>query len=302
MSISRFLKSFVLTLALSFLTYAYAPARQVSRPPSEPFKIEKFILKTSDAPAPSQADAFDSETKKTPEATRTSEHYAVHEKVDLNIAQRPLFTRSSRRLTLIDKTYLDVYAILQENNSCSQFFGGPRVATGVLNSLHPRLKKSSLADNPAGINMFGPIINVTDFETGLNYRLFENALVNQTGPFYQSINYQSQGYFHKIGHFSANTREARVSMLLHELGHLMPGSDGRWLLQDDGGDQVQSAANTLIVMNKCSKQIESLSLLRADTPPRLEASTRTESEQPSANAQETARDDSSGNINRDDER
>ncbi|HEV7860434.1 MAG TPA: hypothetical protein VGO91_17585 [Pyrinomonadaceae bacterium] len=299
MSISRFLKSFALMLVIPLLTHAAAPkdeqlrlshqantnhylsnTKELSKMPGDPVKFEKFILKTAESLAPSDKDAINSKAKTKldvePDAERPSDKIVLSGQANLSIPAQPLFSSSNRRLTLIDKTYLDAYTILQENNSCSRFFGGPRIATGVLNSLHPRLKKTSLAESPAGIGMFGPITTVTDFGTGVKYRLFEKALVNQDGPFYQSVNYQSQGYFHKIGHFSANTREARVSMLLHELGHLLQGPDGRWLLPDDGGDDALSAANTMTIMNKCSAQIKSLSLQPADTP-RLEASTQTES-------------------------
>jgi hypothetical protein len=296
MSISRFLKSFALMLVIPLLAYAAAPAahaglrgradsnhywtntKELGKTPGGPVKLEKFILKTDETFAPSDKDALDAKAKEKPDEVRPGDKFVASGKANLSIPEQPLFSSSNRRLTLIDKTYLDAYTILQESNSCSRFFGGPRVATSVLNSLHPRLKKTVLAENPAGIGMFGPITTVTDFETGIRYRLFEKALVNQAGPFYQSVNYQSQGYFHKIGHFAANTREARVSMLLHELGHLLQGADGRWLLPDDGGDDVQSAANTMTIMAKCSEQVKSLGLQRTDTP-LLEASTQTESEQ-----------------------
>lgn len=278
MSISRFLRSFALMLVIPLLTCAATPGAQLrlshradsnhyltntkelSKTPGGPIKLEKFILKTDETLALFDKDAIDSKAKEKPDAEPPSDKIVLSGKANLSIPEQPLFSSSARRLTLIDKTYLDAYTILQESNSCSSFFGGPRIATGVLNSLHPRLRKTSLAENPAGIGMFGPVTTVTDFGTGARYRLFEKALVNQAGPFYQSVNYQSQGYFHKIGYFSANTREARVSMLLHELGHLLPGPDGRWLLPDDGDNEAQSAANTMTIMDKCSEQIKSLNL------------------------------------------
>jgi hypothetical protein len=166
-----------------------------------------------------------------------------------------------QRPTLIDKTYLDAYTILKESNSCSQFFGGPRAATVVLNSLHPRLE-TSVIENHVGISMFGTITIVKDFQIGMSYRLFKKSLVNLMGPFYRSVNSKSQAFFHKIGYYLANTREARVSMLLHELGHLLPSPDGGWLLPDDGDDHIQVAANTATIMEKCSEQIKSLSMVR----------------------------------------
>jgi hypothetical protein len=319
MSIGRFLQSLALTLVFPLLTYASAPGelsglsqrtdshlypashKELSKTPGGPFKFEMFILRSAEPLAPSRAETTGATTKEQPEAARPSEHSSLSRKVDLSIPLQPLFGGSSKGLTLIEKTYLDAYAILQESNSCSRFFGGPRVATEVLNSLQPRLRKTSLAENLAGIGMFGPITTVTDHETGVSYRLFEKALVNQMGPFYQSVNYRSQAYFQKIGYFPANTREARVSMLLHELGHLLSGPDGRWLLADDGGDMAQSAANTGTIMDKCGEQIKSLSLQRADAP-RLEASARTESQHLPATLDETARDDRDASLGLDEER
>lgn len=180
--------------------------------------------------------------------------YPQTDTVDSRREEKP----QAAHLTLLDKAYLDAYAILNVSNSCSRFFGGPRIATSALNALRQRLK-TSVVENHIGISMFGPFIFVRDFQTGASYRLFQNALVNLIGPFYRSTNSsKSQSFFKKIGYYPANTREARVTMLLHELGHLLPGSDGRWLLPDDGNNPVQIAANTATIMNQCSEQIKTL--------------------------------------------
>jgi hypothetical protein len=227
MGISRFIRTFILTLIFAHASYAAAPDEQ---------------LKKHEAGQPIADSSTNGEVNQ------------------LNPAQ-PLFSRSSRRLTLIDKAYLDAHAILRENNSCSRFFGGPRISTIVLNSLYLRLE-TSLIENHVGISMNGTFTFVTDAETGVSYRLFKKALVNLTGPFYRSANYKSQSFFQRIGHYLANTREARVLMLLHELGHLLPGPDGRWLLPDDGNNHVQVAINTATIMSKCSEQIKSLRVQR----------------------------------------
>jgi len=49
-------------------------------------------------------------------------------------------------------------------------------------------------------------------------------------------------------------------MLLHELGHLLPGSGAHWLLPDDGGNFPQVVANTATVLNQCHEQVKALSL------------------------------------------
>ncbi|MDT4897603.1 MAG: hypothetical protein QOH25_2680 [Acidobacteriota bacterium] len=284
MSTGRFLQAFAIALAFTFLTSAATSGetvslsrradahhylentKELSKTPGNPDRLEKFILKPAETTAPSDIDTVDAKAGETPEATRPGDNSSMSGTVNLSIPAQPLFSNSSRRLTLIDKTYLDAYAILQKNNSCSYFFGGPRIATGVLNSLHPRLKAISLRENQIGITMFGPTTLVTNFQTGASYRLFKEAVVNLTGPFYRVVDYHSQGLFRKSGHYSANTREARVLMLLHELGHLLSGPNGRWLLPDDGNSRSQADANTTTIMDKCSEQINSLSLQRADTP------------------------------------
>jgi hypothetical protein len=45
---------------------------------------------------------------------------------------------------------------------------------------------------------------------------------------------------------------------LHELGHLIEGDDGEWLLPDDGLNGPQSKANTLRVQQACHSQLSTL--------------------------------------------
>lgn len=272
MPVGRLLQAFIITLFIAFITCA-AVAQENARLKSpadaprsaantqesdEPALFWKFMVKAVDTHEPSVTRILISKAEGESVAARPGDNSSTSRAVNLSIAAPPLFDSSSRQLTLIDKTYLDAHAILRESNSCSQFFGGPRVATSILNFLHPRLQDSTLAEDHIGIRMFGAITFGTDFQTGASYRLFQQVRVNTRGPFYQSINSRSQDFFKTIGHYPANTREARVAMLLHELGHLLRGADGRWLLADDGGDNAQIAANTMTIMGKCSEQIKSL--------------------------------------------
>jgi hypothetical protein len=279
MGLRRFSQTFTLTLLFYLLTCVAASGeraglrrhgptnhyptitKELSKTKDEPLKIEKFIKQSVESITASQADGAASRAEEKPEAARPGDVSSVPGKVNLNIAVRPLLSRSSQPRSLLERAYLDAYSILQESNSCSRFFGGPRIATGVLNSLQPRLQ-TAVIENHVGINMLGPVTFVTDYETGVNYRLFQKALVNLRGPFYKSANYQSQNFFHKIGYYPANTREARVTMLLHELGHLLPDSQGHWLLLDDGNNPLQVAANTSTIMQKCREQINSLSTVK----------------------------------------
>lgn len=276
MSVSRFRPAFILMLLIPLFIQkaaaddrvgmkrvaahqAQANAQELDEPPmGESGNVERFMSKLAQEDSPIETKTLESKVVEEVEAARSNSNSLATRRVSLNSPAPALFNGEARRLTLIDKTYLDAYVILRENNSCSQFFGGPHVATSILNFLHPRLKETSLGDAHVAISMFGSFTLGTDSQTGVSYRLFQQALVNLRGPFYQSVNYRSQDFFHKIGQYPANTREARVTMLLHELGHLLLGADGRWLLPDDGGNRLQIAANTAIIMKRCSQQIESL--------------------------------------------
>jgi hypothetical protein len=277
MCTGRFLKSFVIALVCCFSTFATLPIerarlsnkvyahhhladiKKLSKKPDESSKSEKFILKPVETSVASDIAEVESSASGESKVALSTDKPSIHGQVNLNIPAQSLWISSSRPPTLIDKTYLDAYTILRESNSCSRFFGGPRVATVVLNSLYPILE-TSLIENHVGITMSGSITFVTDFQTGVRYRLFKRALINLRGPFYQSANSKTQDFFHKIGYYLANTREARVTMLLHELGHLLRGPDGGWLLPDDGDSHVQVAANTATIMNKCSEQIKALGM------------------------------------------
>jgi hypothetical protein len=157
----------------------------------------------------------------------------------------------------INRAYLDAVGILSEDNKCSRFFGGSRVALTVLARLAGRLHKSTL-DSGVGILMYGPVTDVVESNGGFRYRIFEKAVVNLAGPFSAHQTVLADPHVHYVGSFPPASREARVLMLLHELGHLIPGPDGKWLLPDDGGDNGQSDRNTRFVETRCGEQIRTL--------------------------------------------
>jgi hypothetical protein len=182
--------------------------------------------------------------------------------INLTIPAQPMIKSSSSRLNAIDKTYIDAYTILRERNSCSRFFGGSYISTVVLNLLYPKLKKTTLDQNEIGIIMSGSTTVGKDMQTGIGFRLFDNAIINLKGPFFQNFNLKLHKFFHNIGDYPPNSREARVIMLLHEMGHLLPGSGAHWLLPDDGGNVPQVMANTATILNQCNEQVKSLSFER----------------------------------------
>jgi hypothetical protein len=160
-------------------------------------------------------------------------------------------------LTLMDTAYMDAWSILNEDNSCSRFFGGSLKATLVLNKLANQIEHEPLKDSSIGIRMKGVVMNVMDAPTGISYRLFERVVINSEGPFYKRPAPSGNNAF-SCGIFPPNTREARVSMLLHELAHLIRGADGNWLIPNDGNDPEKSRQNTATVEAKCVDQIKAL--------------------------------------------
>ena len=165
-----------------------------------------------------------------------------------------LYLPSANQLTLLDKAYLDAMSILRDDNTCSAFYGGPP-AIEALNQLKEQLEPKHF-DSAVGVRMTGESMSVISFRYPLmSYRLFGKAELNLNGPFYRvSVSQLHQS----IGGFRPNTREARVTILLHELGHLIKKSAQQWVLPGDGDNENLSDENTRRVIAVCGKQIRSL--------------------------------------------
>lgn len=172
------------------------------------------------------------------------------------IPPEPMALPQPRKLNQLQKAYLDSYCILSQSNSCSDLFGGPQ-AIHALNGLVKQIQTSFLEPGIV-IKMAGETMMVRDGQTGFSYRLFEKAEVNLIGAFYRGNNLPNQPIVPRVGPFEPNTREARVAVLLHELGHLVYSKDGGWLLPDDGYNQSISQANTNRVLAACGEQISNL--------------------------------------------
>jgi hypothetical protein len=106
--------------------------------------------------------------------------------------------------------------------------------------------------------MSGSFISLVEPQEGMPYRLFELAEINSFGAFYRSKTFPAEPFVPNVGSFRPNTKEARVLILLHELAHLIKGSDGNWLIPDDGNSPPLSRINTLTVESKCGLQIRTL--------------------------------------------
>lgn len=166
-----------------------------------------------------------------------------------------LTSRDPRKFGVIDTAYLDAFTILNDDNPCSRFFGG-RHATAALTELVRQLKPRYI-DPHIAIRMSGEITTVQSQLTGFSFRLFKKAELNLGGTFFRD-----NGLASITTTFRPSSRETRVVVLLHELGHLVktPAED-RWVLPDDGSSSSLSFENTAQVVSVCRQQIESLSKL-----------------------------------------
>ena len=166
-------------------------------------------------------------------------------------------TVKNMHLTPLDRAYLDTYSLLSGDNPCSRFFAGAGSRL-ILDELVIRLRVRVISDSGIGIRMSGSFTNLVEPQEGIAYRLFEQAEINSIGAFYRAKTFPAEPFVPNMGSFRPNTREARVLMLLHELAHLIKGTDGRWLIPDDGNDAQLSRSNTLTVESKCEQQIRAL--------------------------------------------
>jgi len=153
--------------------------------------------------------------------------------------------------------YHDAMKILQSKNQCSSFFGGSEASVDVFGNFMASLRKEYLPSS-IGLKMSGDYTNVINAATQVRYRLFDKATLNTGGPFYKQKISSSTATIPPIGSFVPNSREARVLMLLHELGHLMRGRDGKWLLPDDGRSMAESLTNTRTIESVCGEEIRAL--------------------------------------------
>ena len=165
-----------------------------------------------------------------------------------------LFLPNANQQSLLNQAYLDALSILRDDNSCSAFYGGP-LAIESLNRLKEQLVLKHL-DDAVVVRMTGETMKVSNLRHRLtSYRLFDRAELNLDGPFYRISPSHPRRI---IGGFRPNTREARVTILLHELGHLIERPDKQWLLPNDGTDERLSDENTARVIAVCGRQIRSL--------------------------------------------
>jgi hypothetical protein len=161
-----------------------------------------------------------------------------------------------RKPTELEGAYLDSFSILKDSNACSAFYGGP-LAIAALNQLAQQIRPTHL-DRRIGFRMTGQTMIVTSAITHFTFRLFDKVEVNLDGPFYRGNVSSARVKVPQIGPFEPNTREARVTSILHELGHLVRRPDGQWVLPNDGDDFGQSQENTRRVLDVCGERIRAV--------------------------------------------
>lgn len=157
---------------------------------------------------------------------------------------------------ILGTAYFDTLSILSTPNECSDFFGGDS-SIEVFNDLISKVRKSYFS-SAIGIRMSGATTNIFNVRTKNRYRLFDKVSINGNGPFYRNKLTYTQAFVAGVGRFAANTKEARVLMFLHELGHIVRGTNGDWLLPDDGVDEWKSRENTGKIEDVCGQQIRNL--------------------------------------------
>ena len=176
----------------------------------------------------------------------------------INVAVTPrlamiIASKDLRKLNELDKAYLDAFTILRDDNACSRLYGGPS-AIEALNEMVRNFRPAYL-DKQIAVRMRGTTTIFRNGMTGFSYRMFEKAEINMAGSFYRS-NTPSGGHVPLIGDYQPNTRQSRVALLLHELGHLVRRADKKWVLSDDGNDLSLSIKNTEHVVDICRNEIE----------------------------------------------
>jgi hypothetical protein len=169
----------------------------------------------------------------------------------------PVPTPLDKRGLVVPETYADVFGILSRENECSRFFGGPARAAEAFNQFARRLASSPLGDARVAIRMSGSYSIYHNLQTGASYRLFERATINRDGPFAPGGR-PAAAPRTRVGRYASHTRPARALILLHELGHLLRGPGGGWVLPNDGGDYLLSERNTERVEAHCFEQLKAI--------------------------------------------
>ena len=267
MALGRYLKFAGIVFVGSVLTLVEGLAQQRQLVAELTSRNDNRQLESVDQPETASRSALESSGRAKAETTRNSDEVEPvvtqpRGEPDASPAKSQLlpdalFLPSANRLSPLDKAYLDAFSILRQDNTCSRFYGGSQVIE-VLNELKRQLKTTNIETSIA-VKMSGPTTSVTSLKYGISYRLFDKAELNLRGSFYNGNPFRHEQSVPAIGGFGPNTREARVTILLHELGHLVEKAGKQWLLPNDGNNELLSHKNTQQIIAVCGEQIRQLS-------------------------------------------
>lgn len=180
--------------------------------------------------------------------------------LDMNMPLPPAPSPLIAADKVMGSAYYDTLSILSTKNHCSDFFGGPAASVEVFNGMIGQLKKEYRSPGIA-MEMSGSTVTVLNVRTKQRSRIFNKVKLNANGPFYR----RRPNVEERVGSFQPNTREARVLIFLHELGHVVKGANGSWLLPNDGNDEAVSKRNSDTIERICGNEIHGLGTSAAAT-------------------------------------
>jgi hypothetical protein len=141
--------------------------------------------------------------------------------------------------------------ILSTKNPCSDYFGANAIkALNTFEKILTRGYPNGLGDTQLGIRQSGP---QTTYESPTQYRTFQNAVINNAGPFFNLLSKT------RFGGYNPGSNQSQVFQILHELAHLVY-SGGAPLIPDDSGPtkKVDSEVNTKEVLKHCKGEIDKI--------------------------------------------
>src|ERR1044072_5755825 len=98
----------------------------------------------------------------------------------------------------LTRAYSDVFKILSDENDCSGFYGGSRVATTVLHDFFTHITPQPLSSE-VSFQMAGRPRLLRENATGVRYRIFDTAMVNTEGSFYKRRPFASDRFPPDVG-------------------------------------------------------------------------------------------------------
>ena len=134
-------------------------------------------------------------------------------------------------------------------NPCSDYFGANAIkALNTFEKILTRGYPNGPGDTKLGIQQSGP---QTTYNQPTQYRTYQNAVINNAGPFFNILSQT------RIGGYASGSSQSQVLQILHELAHLVYSGDNP-LIPDDAGPtkKVDSEDNTKEILKHCRGEID----------------------------------------------